>query len=76
MCGRFAYFGNGFFGYESLHYPQVPPFESYNIAPSQNILALLHDPGTHNLKWSLLRWGLIPFWSKCEFPSIPAGHSI
>jgi len=64
MCGRFAYFGNGFFGYESLNYPQVPPFESYNIAPSQNILALLHDPESQNLEWTLLRWGLLPFWSK------------
>nr|WP_321466393.1 SOS response-associated peptidase [uncultured Desulfobulbus sp.] len=64
MCGRFAYFGNGFFGYESLNYPKPPPFESYNIAPSQNILALLHDQESQNLEWALLRWGLIPFWSK------------
>lgn len=64
MCGRFAYFGKGFFGYESLHYPTVPPFECYNIAPSQNILALLHDPESQKLAWCLLRWGLIPFWAK------------
>ena len=66
MCGRFAYFGNGFFGYESLHYPTVPPFENYNIAPSQNIPALLHHPESQSLKWSLIRWGLIPFWSKSK----------
>ena len=64
MCGRFVYFGNGFFGYESLNYPPPPPFESYNIARSQNIVALLHDPETQHLNWSLLRWGLLPFWSK------------
>jgi len=64
MCGRFAYFGKGFFGYESLHHPPVPPFERYNIAPSQNILALLRDPEAQNLSWSLLRWGLVPFWAK------------
>ncbi|MDD2463363.1 MAG: SOS response-associated peptidase [Desulfobulbus sp.] len=64
MCGRFAYFGKGFFGYESLHYPKPPPFESYSSAPSQNILVLLRDPESKNLKWSQLRWGLVPFWSK------------
>lgn len=64
MCGRFAYFGKGFFGYESLHYPNPPPFESYNIAPSQNILVLFHDPESQHLEWSLRRWGLLPFWSR------------
>jgi hypothetical protein len=39
MCGRFALFGNGRFGYESLHLPEPPHFENYNITPSQGILA-------------------------------------
>ena len=64
MCGRFAYFGDGFFGYESFHVSHPPFFENYNIPPSQNILALLRDPVSQNLQWSLLRWGLVPFWSK------------
>jgi len=64
MCGRFAYFGNGFFGYEALNAPKPPPFWSYNIAPSQNILGLRRDPESQNLEWALFKWGLIPFWSK------------
>lgn len=75
MCGRFAYFGNGFFGYESLHLPEPPPFESYNIAPSQDILAIQTSPQTGRLEYALLHWGLVPFWSKTaktKFPLINA----
>ncbi|MGY4689366.1 SOS response-associated peptidase [Salibacterium sp. K-3] len=35
---------------------------SYNIAPSQEILAVISD-GKHN-RLGKLRWGLIPFWAK------------
>jgi hypothetical protein len=31
MCGRFALFGIGSFGYELLHLPETPLFESYDI---------------------------------------------
>jgi len=71
MCGRFAYFGNGFFGYESLHLPEPPFFESYNIAPSQNILALRVSPESNQIEWSKLHWGLVPFWSKTEKTKFP-----
>lgn len=64
MCGRFALFGNGSFGYESLHLPNPPPFESYNIAPTQNILAIRTSPETGRVEYALLQWGLVPFWSK------------
>ena len=64
MCGRFAFFANGQFGYESLQLPEPPPFERYNIAPSQEILAIRTDPETGRPEWALLRWGLVPFWSK------------
>ena len=64
MCGRFALFGNGSFGYESLHLPEPPPFESYNIAPTQNILAIRTSPETGRVEYALLHWGLVPFWSK------------
>lgn len=75
MCGRFAYYGHGFFGYESLQYPKTPPFESYNIAPSQDILALRADPQSHRIEWARLHWGLVPFWSKTvktKYPLINA----
>ena len=64
MCGRFALFTKGQFGYESLKLPESPPFERYNIAPSQEILAIRTDLETGRPEWALLRWGLVPFWFK------------
>ena len=64
MCGRFAFFAKGHFGYESLQLPEPPPFERYNIAPSQDILAIRTAPETGRPGWTMLRWGLVPFWSK------------
>ena len=64
MCGRFAFFAKGQFGYESLQLPEPPPFERYNIAPSQDILAIRTDPETDCSEWAMLRWGLVPSWSK------------
>ena len=64
MCGRFAFFGKGQFGYESLQLPEPPPFERYNIAPSQDILAIRSSPETGRPEWAMLRWGLVPSWSK------------
>ena len=66
MCGRFAYYGNGRFGYESLHLPEPPHFENYNITPSQDILAVRTSPLTGHPEYSFLHWGLIPAWSKTE----------
>ena len=64
MCGRFAFFCKGQFGYESLQLPEPPPFERYNIAPSQDLLAIRTAPETGRPEWALLRWGLVPFWFK------------
>ena len=64
MCGRFAFFAKGQFGYESLQLPDPPPFERYNIAPSQDILAMRTAPETGHSEWVMLRWGLVPFWSR------------
>ena len=64
MCGRFAFFAKGQFGYESLQLPEPPPVERYNIAPSQEILAIRTDLETGRPEWALLRWGLVPFWFK------------
>ncbi len=46
MCGRFAYFGNDHFGYESLLLPDAPSFENYNVTPSQDVLAVRSSPET------------------------------
>ena len=64
MCGRFAFFGKGQFGYESLALPEPPPFERYNIAPTQDILAIRTSSETGRPEWALLHWGLVPSWSK------------
>ncbi|MCP3887544.1 MAG: SOS response-associated peptidase [Desulfobulbaceae bacterium] len=64
MCGRFAYFGNGTFGYESLLLADPPPIEDYNIPPSRNILTIRTSPESGKPDYAMLRWGLVPFWSK------------
>ncbi len=64
MCGRFAYFGQGVVGYQDLPLSVPPPWVSYNIAPSQDILAVRKDSESGQPEWTMLRWGLVPFWSK------------
>ena len=64
MCGRLAFFAKGQFGYESLQLPEPPPFERYNIAPTQDILAIRTSSETGQPEWALLHWGLVPSWSK------------
>jgi putative SOS response-associated peptidase YedK len=64
MCGRFAFFVKGQFGYESLQLSEPPRFERYNIAPSQEILAIRTAPEAGRPEWVMLRWGLVPFRSK------------
>ncbi|MBT8351080.1 MAG: SOS response-associated peptidase [Deltaproteobacteria bacterium] len=64
MCGRFA----GFTTLEMLleHFPidvadaQVKP--NYNVAPSQEILAIARYEGKNHL--NNFHWGLVPFWAK------------
>ena len=69
MCGRFTLrtpasvliqqFGlppdDGFFG------PWLP---RYNIAPTQDILAVRRTPDQDGRQAAMLRWGLIPSWAK------------
>lgn len=63
MCGRFvraqaAESYSDFFGV-----PDVPKlFASFNVAPTQPVLALRAE--ADDKEWSVLRWGLIPFWAK------------
>ena len=42
--------------------PDLPV--SYNIAPSQNVLAIRFNPETRERTLDQLRWGLIPHWAK------------
>ena len=37
---------------------------SWNIAPSQDVLAVRYNSGTKQRSLDALRWGLIPYWAK------------
>ncbi|RYL95275.1 SOS response-associated peptidase [Sporolactobacillus sp. THM7-4] len=66
MCGRFTIIAP----YELIVYRfhikrtsrKFEYRENYNVAPGQNILAVIND-GTEN-RLGFLRWGLIPSWAK------------
>lgn len=69
MCGRYALYADGEqlawrFGVPVPH-PVAP---RYNIAPSQPILALRHNPDTNTREWTHFVWGLVPAWA--QDPSI------
>jgi putative SOS response-associated peptidase YedK len=62
MCGRFSL--NIPFNdlLEIFHLDEAQSFEPrYNIAPSQEVLAVREEEGNRRLV--LLRWGLIPHWA-------------
>jgi putative SOS response-associated peptidase YedK len=63
MCGRFALFASGEQLAERYPFVEVPQLASrYNIAPTQRVLAVrATDKGQEA---ALLRWGLIPSWSR------------
>ena len=67
MCGRFIQISNPEIIRLGIHDLQIDPevlqglAPRYNIAPSQNILAVLN---LHKPTLARIRWGLIPFWAK------------
>lgn len=61
MCGRFvARTDRNWQNFFSLKQPP-PPFESYNIAPSQRIPVVYRVADANECE--LMRWGLIPFFA-------------
>lgn len=65
MCGRFTLTIDPvdlaeYFQIDNMDEITFEP--SYNIAPSQNILAVINHHGKR--KAGYLKWGLIPFWAK------------
>ena len=44
--------------------PQLDLPISFNIAPSQNVLAIRFNPKTGQRSLDALRWGLVPYWAK------------
>jgi putative SOS response-associated peptidase YedK len=67
MCGRFSLFD--IFGLEVLYNINLPGCVKprYNIAPSQEILAIIDDGGCQAVQF---KWGLIPFWAKEKAPGL------
>jgi len=64
MCGRFAFFSpaeaiTAAFGFDA---PKVFA-PRYNIAPTQDVMTVMRNPAGE-LQWSLLHWGVVPFWAK------------
>ena len=65
MCGRFTLSANPEGIAEAFGIKQIPDLKpTYNVAPTQNVLAVLNEEKTHQRKFEKLRWGLIPFWAK------------
>ena len=63
MCGRFAFYSPAEATAALFGVNDAKPVEArYNIAPTQQVLAVCDDRGDRRSK--LLRWGLVPSWSK------------
>ncbi|WP_243290798.1 SOS response-associated peptidase [Bacillus sp. FJAT-47783] len=65
MCGRFTLTVDAL---EIAQYFDIDEFDeenfkkSYNIAPSQQVLAVVNHKGKNRAGY--IKWGLIPFWAK------------
>lgn len=64
MCGRYTLTSQAdvvadVFG---VPVPSTLP-ERFNIAPSQQVLAIREQPATHQRELVTLQWGLVPFWA-------------
>jgi len=63
MCGRFTLKSPGRVKFDHVDRSNLPSlFPRYNIAPSQNVLAIVQRCADREA--ALLQWGLIPSWSK------------
>jgi putative SOS response-associated peptidase YedK len=69
MCGRYTLHSRADVIAETfgVHVSPTLP-ERFNIAPSQQVLAVRLNPEVHQRELAALRWGLIPFWA--DDPSI------
>jgi putative SOS response-associated peptidase YedK len=69
MCGRYRRTTAEEEIARQYHIPIPPQLDlpiSYNIAPTQNVLAIRRHPETGERTLGALRWGLIPKWAKDE----------
>lgn len=69
MCGRFTLRSAPNLVSEAFGVPELPLFDqSYNVAPTQTVMAVRMQPDQPAREAVLLRWGLIPSWA--DDPSI------
>jgi putative SOS response-associated peptidase YedK len=63
MCGRFVQYSSleSLLKIFDLQIDTVDIAPNYNVAPTQQVLAVIRQDGYRLLK---LHWGLVPFWSK------------
>ncbi|HSW36283.1 MAG TPA: SOS response-associated peptidase [Candidatus Limnocylindrales bacterium] len=65
MCGRFALATEGYILEMLFQLDVRADFQPrYNIAPSQEILAMRLDQHHGNRELAWFKWGLVPFWAK------------
>jgi len=69
MCGRYSLYADyrtllERFDIEEVSFGEEEYTESYNVAPSQQVVAVVND-GTKN-RLGFLKWGLVPPWAKDE----------
>jgi putative SOS response-associated peptidase YedK len=64
MCGRFT-LKSRLDVIADVFGVKVPPTlpERFNIAPSQQVLAIRKQPGSHQRELVAFTWGLVPFWA-------------
>ena len=64
MCGRFSLGATIRIGqlFDLPNWPETPP--RYNIAPSQDVPAVIQNRETAAREFRPFRWGLVPSWAK------------
>ena len=76
MCGRYGYFGDNREALSPLGAVcEAPLLDDYNIAPGKEIPILRRWPERGVLEFVLLRWGLLPYWSKTESTTFPLSNA-
>lgn len=69
MCGRFTLTRDIQSVARAFNMPVPPSLQAgprYNVAPTQQVVTLLHDDDASGTHLDVLRWGLIPSWAKEE----------
>jgi putative SOS response-associated peptidase YedK len=74
MCGRFIFYSPAdsvtkWFGTKN---PSPNSRPRYNVAPTDDVLAVRFNPETKERTLDALRWGLVPYWAK----DIKIGYSL